>query len=418
MNSAAIKTLDVYFENDLVGRVYDTNPLSFEYAPQWLAHKAIQIANIVLVPGITDADSVTSFFENLLPEGALRSYLFAARKASTLFGLLHSVAGDTAGGFVLLPAGEPPQPQSYQPTSWQELATELKSKAAVAINLKSKGTRISLAGAQDKITLALFADGIPRLGEGTSPSTHIVKPDIKRIDGVWASAVNEALVMKTAAECGLNVAHVFYEPITRSCVVERFDRYARKEGGVGRIMQYDLCQLSSLPSEKKYESEGGPSLKDCADLVRKYSTVPAADLKQLLGWVFFNIFAGNNDSHAKNLSIYSPPGGGVRLTPFYDLMCTRIYPGLSQSFAFDIGGTTMPGEIKRDNVVRMAEMLNFQPRFVLQIGQDIAKQMPIALARAAASMRDVLQKGDVTMVSRLTKYIERTTLQASKRMLT
>ena len=106
------------------------------------------------------------------------------------------------------------------------------------------------------------------------------------------------------------------------------------------------------------------------------------------------------------------------MTPFYDLMCTRIYPGLSQSFAFDIGGTTMPGEIKRDNVVRMAEMLNFQPRFVLQIGQDIAKQMPIALARAAASMRDVLQKGDVTMVSRLTKYIERTTLQASKRMLT
>jgi len=102
VNSAAIKTLDVYFENDLVGRVYDTNPLSFEYAPQWLAHKAIQIANIVLVPGITDADSVTSFFENLLPEGALRSYLFAARKASTLFGLLHSVAGDTAGGFVLL----------------------------------------------------------------------------------------------------------------------------------------------------------------------------------------------------------------------------------------------------------------------------------------------------------------------------
>ncbi len=333
-------------------------------------------------------------------------------------GHVPGITGHVGPEYALLPAGEPPQPQSYQPTSWQELATELKSKVAVAINLKSKGTRISLAGAQDKITLALFADGIPRLGEGTSPSTHIVKPDIKRIDGVWASAVNEALVMKTAAECGLNVAHVFYEPITRSCVVERFDRYARKEGGVGRIMQYDLCQLSSLPSEKKYESEGGPSLKDCADLVRKYSTVPAADLKQLLGWVFFNIFAGNNDSHAKNLSIYSPPGGGVRLTPFYDLMCTRIYPGLSQSFAFDIGGTTMPGEIKRDNVVRMAEMLNFQPRFVLQIGQDIAKQMPIALARAAASMRDVLQKGDVTMVSRLTKYIERTTLQASKRMLT
>ena len=163
MISESVKTLDVYFETDLVGRVYDTNPLSFEYAPEWLAQKAIQIANIVMASGRTDADSVTAFFENLLPEGALRSYLFAARKASTLFGLLHSVAGDTAGGFILLPAGHQPQPQSYQLTSWQELATELKSKAAVAINLKSKGTRISLAGAQDKISLALFADGIPGL---------------------------------------------------------------------------------------------------------------------------------------------------------------------------------------------------------------------------------------------------------------
>ena len=417
MIAQTTKTLCVYFEGDLVGRVYDTNPLSFEYDPQWLAYKAIQIANIVLAPGRSDADSVTSFFENLLPEGELRSYLFATRKASTLFGLLYAVAGDTAGGFVLLPDGQQPQPQSYQPTSWQDLATELKSKAAMAINLKSKGTRISLAGAQDKISLALFADGIPRLGEGTSPSTHIVKPDIKRMDGVWASAVNECLVMKVAAECGLSVASVFYEPVTRSCVVARFDRYTRKEGGVGRIMQYDLCQLSSLSSEKKYESEGGPSLKDCVDLIRKYSTVPAADLKQLLAWVFFNIFVGNNDSHAKNLSIYSPPGQGVRLTPFYDLMCTRIYPGLSQNFAFDIGGTTLPGEIKKDNIVHMAETLNFQPKFVLQIGQDVARKVPNALASATTSMQDVLKKGDVTMASRLTNYIQRTTLQASNRML-
>ncbi len=418
MNLEATQYLDVYFELDRVGRVYDTQPLSFEYAQEWRAHHALQIANIALAPGKSAADSVTAFFENLLPEGALRSYLFAARKASTLFGLLHAVAGDTAGGFVLLPPGEQPKPHSYQPTSWQELANELHSKSALAINLKSKGTRISIAGAQDKVSLALFADGIPRLGQGTSPSTHIVKPDIKRIDGVWASAVNETLVMKTAALCGLGAAHVFYEPHTRSCVVERFDRFVGAQGRVGRILQYDLCQLSSLASEKKYEAEGGPSLKDCAELIRKYSTVPAADLKRLLGWVFFNLFTGNNDSHAKNLSIYSPPGGGVRLTPFYDLMCTRIYPGLSQNFAFDIGGTTLPGEIKRQHIVRMAELLNFQPKFVLGIGQDLARKLPPALAAAVASMRDVLQRGDVTMASRLASYIAKTTQQASKRMLT
>ena len=78
----------------------------------------------------------------------------------------------------------------------------------------------------------------------------------------------------------------------------------------------------------------------------------------------------------------------------------------------------MPGEIKRDNIVRMAEMLNFRPKFVLQVGQDVARKVPKALATATTSMQDVLQKGDVTMASRLTKYIRKTSLQASKRMLT
>jgi serine/threonine-protein kinase HipA len=57
--------------------------------------------------------------------------------------------------------------------------------------------------------------------------------------------------------------------------------------------------------------------------VRQYSSAPAVDLLNLLRWVFFNLYTGNNDSHAKNLSVYQPPGQGVRLTPFYDLMCTR-----------------------------------------------------------------------------------------------
>jgi serine/threonine-protein kinase HipA len=410
------KSLDVFFEDDLVGHVYDTSPLSFEYASQWIQRRAIQIANIKLAAGKSDDASVSAFFENLLPEGQLRTLLLSAKKASTLFGLLHAVAGDTAGGFVLLPTGQKPQPPSYQPTSWSELATELRTKSASAINLKGAGTRISLAGAQDKATIALFGDGVPRLGVGTSPSTHILKPDIRNIDGVWASAVNETLMMKTALGCGLEAATVFYEPTTRACVVERFDRFLKPDGNVGRIMQYDLCQLSSLPSEKKYEAEGGPSLKDCADLIRRYCSVPAIDLKRLIAWVFFNIFTGNNDSHAKNLSLFRPAVGGVRLTPFYDLMCTRIYPGLSQNFAFNIGGTTIPGEMEQRHISAMAEQLNMRPKYVLGIGQKIAKQLPLALASAAASMQDALQPGDVTMAKRLNFYVVKTAKQASKRM--
>jgi serine/threonine protein kinase HipA of HipAB toxin-antitoxin module len=73
-----------------------------------------------------------------------------------------------------------------------------------------------------------------------------------------------------------------------------------------------------------------PSLAACAELIRRYSTQPAVDLCHFVGWIFFNFYAGNNDSHAKNLSLYNLPGKGVTLTPFYDLMCAPMYPGLSQ----------------------------------------------------------------------------------------
>ena len=416
MDSLSAQSLDVFFEDDLVGYVFDTSPLSFEYSSTWLQTSAIQIANIPLALGPTQADSVTAFFENLLPEGNLRSFLFSTKKASTLFGLLHAVAGDTAGGFVIMPSGQIPQSQQYEKTSWAALAKQLKTKSASAINTELQGTRISLAGAQVKASITLFDDGIPRLAIGTSPSTHILKPDIKGFDGVWSSAINEALLTRIASQCGLGVADVFYETNTRSCIVKRFDRYRRPDGNVGRIMQYDLCQLSSLPSDKKYEIEGGPSLHDCANLIRKFSTLPAIDLKRLVQWVFFNLFTGNNDSHAKNLSIYSPPGGGVRLTPFYDLICTRIYPGLSKNFAFQIGGITVPGELERTHIITMADQLNMGSKFVVSTGQEVGELLRERMGATAIQIKGVLKPADCVIVDRLVNYVDKNVRQMLKKI--
>jgi serine/threonine-protein kinase HipA len=92
-------------------------------------------------------------------------------------------------------------------------------------------------------------------------------------------------------------------------------------------------------SDRKYEKEGGPGLAACAELIRRYSAQPAVDLRHLVRWVFFNLYVGNNDSHAKNLSIYSVPGQGVTLTPFYDLMCTRLLTWIECKEFVDPEGT-------------------------------------------------------------------------------
>ena len=237
--------LDVYWGDERVGSIYDASPLAFEYAPAWLTRaQPFAVAAIALQSGRTDAPEVQAYFENLLPEGELRQTLVTQKKASTLFALLHAIAGDTAGGFVILPAGQTPGPARYEATTWEALGQRLRQPAVVAMDLKGVGARISLAGAQDKTTLALFADGLPRLPKGTAPSTHILKPDIQRLSKVWHSAANETLVMRIAAECGLPTAKVFYEPHTHACVVHRFDRWLRDDGTLGRLIQYDFCQLA------------------------------------------------------------------------------------------------------------------------------------------------------------------------------
>ncbi len=409
--------LDVYYGSELVGTIHDTSPVGFEYAPAWLdRHERMTVAAIALQPGRHATPAVQAFFENLLPEGELRHYLAEQRKASTLFSLLLEVAGDTAGAFVIVPGGQSPQPATYEATTWEALAAALGKTSASAIDLHGSDARISLAGAQDKTSLAIFDDGIPRFPRGTSPSTHILKPNIKRLAKVWHSAANETITMRAAARCGLPTADVFYEPHTQSCVVRRFDRLARPDGKLARLVQYDLCQLAGTVSEKKYEKEGGPGLAACAELIRRYSTQPAVDLRHFVDWIFFNLYAGNNDSHAKNLSIYNLPGKGVTLTPFYDLMCTRMYPGLSQEFAFAIGGEYKPAAMTKGQLTPLAQQLGMRPQFLVQQAANLARRLPDALGGAVEEVKPLLPHSAKIMADRMQRFILSTTRKIAARL--
>lgn len=409
--------IDVFYGMERVGTVHDASPLAFEYAPAWLERADPRpLSSIALQPGRIDSAYVQAFFENLLPEGELRVYLTEQRKASTLFSLLLEVAGDTAGAFVLLPQGQTPQAPGYEPTTWKALADILKNQSAAAIQIQGDGARISLAGAQDKASIALFDGKTPLLPKGTAPSTHILKPDIRRMVKIRESAANEAIVMLTAAHCGLDTAKVFYEPQTRACIVERFDRFIRADGTLGRVIQYDFCQIAGISSERKYEKEGGPGAAQCADIIRRYSAQPAVDLQRLARWIFFNLCVGNNDSHAKNLSIHERPGEGVRLTPFYDLMCTRAYPGLSKEFAFSIGGEVLPGLIGREQVAGLAHQIGMNPTYLYSVAAGLARQLPDAIDAAIQDVAPALSKSGATFAGKLGLKVKSITQQMAARI--
>ncbi|MET0964508.1 MAG: type II toxin-antitoxin system HipA family toxin [Noviherbaspirillum sp.] len=410
-----------------MGTLYPGDPLCFEYAAQWLASGAARplLASIGLAPGRQCMPQLHAFFENLLPEGEQRKLIGRRFQVSSVFGLLAMVGGDTAGAVVLLPEGQAPAAPVYQDLNWEQVGALVHVDAASirqreAIEAAAAGLpepRISISGAQFKLLLLLLTPkGMPRRPIGASPSTHILKPDMVRNDiTVFATAVNETIVMRAARLCGLPVAAASYQAVAKACVVERYDRILRPDGAVERLWQADFCQLLGKPSGIKYEHDGGPTFRDCYAMLEE-SAQPAVDRRTLLRWLFFNLYVGNHDSHAKNLSMLAA-SDGLRLAPFYDLMSTRVYSGLGPDFAFSIGGEFEPGRMSAEHMRALSRSLGVAPRYLMKLAGDMAEQVQAAVPIAAEEVLPCLDPGQKVLAERLMHHIRQNARQMRQRLL-
>jgi serine/threonine-protein kinase HipA len=112
-------------------------------------------------------------------------------------------------------------------------------------------------------------------------------------------------------------------------------------------------------SEHKYQKEGGPSLKQCFELLREVSSAPVIDLARLLEAVIYNYLVGNNDAHGKNFSLVYRRRGTenveTRLAPLCDIVSTVYYPELSGEMAMRIGGEYSSGKVTVKNFEHLAD---------------------------------------------------------------
>ncbi len=411
--------LNVFRGEELVGTLFNEEPLRFVYSGTWLQKAGAKCIapDMDILTAEHAGHAVVAYFENLLPEAAIREFLKIKYQTSTIFGLLSAVGGDVAGDLSLLPVGASNSAPEYRNATWQQIAA-LFGNPQDALNLAQfeEGVRISLAGAQNKTSIYLHANGTPAIPLASSPSTHILKPDIKGIASVWSSALNETLIMKLARAVGIGAAEVEYQPEVKACLVKRYDRILKNDGSIVRLHQLDLCQLDGKPSTIKYESDGGPSLARCHQILRD-NGVPASDIKRLLQWVFFNLFVGNHDSHAKNLSIYYPPNEGARLTPFYDLLSTSLYSGLSRKFAFRIGGENLPGKIDGACITRMSVDLGIKPKYALGLADEVAGKIANHIDKVCTELAQVTKPGtEQTLLERLSSHVKSNTRKVHVRL--
>ena len=167
----------------------------------------------------------------------------------------------------------------------QEIADIIANLASAPLGMgEDEDFRISIAGAQEKTAL-LRMDGQWFKPTGTTATTHILKPQIGQLPNgidLSNSVENEYLCLKLLAAFGVSTPSVEIADFgeRRTLIVERFDRRWTRDGRLLRLPQEDMCQALSVPPTRKYQSDGGPGMREIIELL-KGSDTPDEDIADL-----------------------------------------------------------------------------------------------------------------------------------------
>ena len=388
-----------------------TGGIEFAYTSGWVADGMPPLSQSLPLDGRFDASAAATFFGGLLPEGEPRRQLARLLGVSegNDYSMLAMIAGDTAGAITLLPEGERPEPvggdvEWLDDAGLAELLTELPSRP---MHVDADGKyRLSLAGAQDKLPVVVDDYGRIGLTRGQTPSTHIVKTPIERLDH---TVVNEAFCPMVGRQLGVEVVHASARRVAGQefLLIERYDRHEAHDGIV-RLHQEDFCQALGVPTARKYEVEGGPSLADCFALVRRATAVPAREVIKLLDDVAFNFLVGNNDAHGKNFSLlYLPESAQAVLAPAYDVLSTFAYRkthNLTRKMAMSIGGEYRPEYVRARHLDRMFDEAGLGAAAARRRLRGMARDAPGAARNAREQLIDM--GWDAPILARIVELID------------
>jgi serine/threonine-protein kinase HipA len=405
VRARASAPLNVFVNGRLVGvlRRESSGAIDFRYDQQWLSWESTFPISLSL-PLREDryiGAPVIAVFDNLLPDSEQIRRRVAERvgaNGTDAYSMLAALGHDCIGALQFLPEGvDPGQPGQIEGKliSEVEVTNIIQNLATAPLGLDEDADfRISLAGAQEKTAL-LRQDGKWYKPVGTTATTHILKPQIGRLpNGVDLSnsVENEYLCLKLMSALGVSSANAEIADFggRRTLIVERFDRRWTANRRLLRVPQEDCCQALSIPPTKKYQSDGGPGMKDILELL-KGSDAPTEDLATFLRANIVFWLIGATDGHAKNFSFFLSPGGRFRLTPLYDIISAQPSLDAKQiqpkafKLAMSVGKSRhyAVNEILPRHFIQTAELSGVGAAVVRSIFQDLAEQFESALAKVA-----------------------------------
>lgn len=275
-----------------------------------------------------------SFFQNLLPEGALRDRLAELRQCDPLdhFELLAATGRD-------LPGNVYAEPIELDRPALQRLVTQDNDALEVSVSAEPMEQGVSVSGVQPK--LAVSRRGERYVARTRMEEAHIIAK--LPVVGYPALPELEALSLQLAATAGVATVTAWLEPLeklaaahgydlgepgaeARFLAVQRYDRDApvRHPGDTGRVHAEDFAQILGVMPENKCSG----SYLEVAAVMLSQPSLGEAAVHELLKRIFVNELLGNPDMHLKNIGVWYPDGRTPELPPAYDIVGYAVYSGV------------------------------------------------------------------------------------------
>ena len=239
-------------------------------------------------------------------------------------------------------------------------ADQLRVQAA------TRPVRLSISGVQPKLSAKLSIK--KETFEITNKGGHfILKPETR--GEFLETPQNEALTMRMAAECGIDVPlHGMVYAVDQSLVyfVKRFDRTGKK-----KLHAEDFSQLLGLGRDEKYNV----SLERAISAL-DFCTFPFMEKQDFYRRVVFNYLVGNEDAHLKNWSLITDAEGVVRLSPAYDLMNSAIVTNSGEETALTLNARKNRIRLDDLTVYLGEERLGLTPKVITEILVQIDQAVP------------------------------------------
>ncbi len=172
--------------------------------------------------------------------------------------------------------------------------------------------KFSISGVQPKLSVSVDKEKnilIP-MAEG---GEYILKPQTFVFPHI---PENEECCMDIAEELKIEVPLHCLIPLkdkSLAYIVKRFDRQRNE-----KIHQEDFAQI--LERTDKYSG----SVEQIGQKLKEISRAPGYDMQLLFERVVLNFLLGNGDAHLKNYSIFYKEKNNIRLTPAYDIVCSKL----------------------------------------------------------------------------------------------